>query len=96
MRSLSNYKPIESWKKRDSYVDDNGYVRVKVPEHPRAFRGGWVYEHRLITERELGRLLEPYETVHHINEIKQDNSILNLFPCLRTEHDRAHLTLTAA
>lgn len=70
---------------------------VKVPEHPRAFRDGWYYEHRLVAERQLGRLLETWETVHHINEIKHDNREINLFVCTRKEHDHAHaLTLVAA
>jgi len=91
------YKPITQWKKREKFVDDNGYVRVQVPEHPRAFGRGWVYEHRLVAERRLGRLLKTYETVHHINEIKTDNSDKNLFACFRVEHDKAHrLTYAAA
>lgn len=82
------YKPITSWKKRDRHMNTNGYVLVKVPEHPRA-RKGWVFEHTLVAEAEYG-LLREWETVHHINEIKTDNSIENLFVCDRTWHDRAH------
>ncbi len=62
------------------YIDDKGYVRVLRPEHPKNIRG-YAYEHRLVVEKYLGRFLEAWETVHHINEVKQDNRIDNLFLC---------------
>ena len=76
-------------------VAPNGYVLVKVPEHPKAFPvhlfgDGWYYEHRLCAEKLFGRVLLSYETVHHISEIKTDNSPSNLFVCTRKEHDRAN------
>lgn len=61
-----------------------------MPEHPRSFLGGWIYEHRLVAERSKQRLLSPEETVHHINEQKDFNQEENLFVCFVDEHDRAH------
>jgi hypothetical protein len=91
------YNPIEQWKTRERRQGPKGYVLVKVPEHPKAFGGGWYYEHRLIAERMLGRILRSHETVHHLNEVKYDNRELNLFVCTRSEHDYAHsLTLAVA
>jgi len=93
----SQYNPLTRWTTRDRQFDYKGYVLIKVPEHPKSFRGGWYYEHRLLAEKYLGRLLETYETVHHLNENKSDNTELNLFVCTRTEHNYAHaLTLVAA
>lgn len=70
-------------------MNENGYVLVHVPEHLKSFNGGWYYEHRLVAERMLGRVLKTLETVHHINEDKTNNDWLNLFVCTRREHDRA-------
>jgi hypothetical protein len=72
------------------YVDDKGYVRILMPEHPRNIRG-YVYEHRLLMEQYLGRQLQPWETVHHINEIKTDNRIENFFLCTHKEHSAIHM-----
>lgn len=66
----------------------NGYVLVES-NHPKAF-GGQYFEHILVAESYLGRYLKDWETVHHINEIKHDNRIENLFICSRIEHNKAH------
>lgn len=71
------------------YIDDKGYVRILSPDHKYNIKG-YVYEHRLVFESYTGRQLEPWETIHHINEIKVDNRIDNLFLCTVPEHSAIH------
>ena len=71
------------------YIDDKGYVKVLRPEHPKNIRG-YIYEHRAVMEEYLGRMLQPWETIHHINEIKVDNRVENLFLCTVPEHSAIH------
>lgn len=75
--------------KGGKYVDDKGYVRLLLPEHPHNICG-YVYEHRLVMEIKLGRYLRSWETVHHVNEIKTDNREENLFLTTVQEHIALH------
>jgi hypothetical protein len=56
-----------------------GYVRIYAPDHPNADRTGYVLEHRLVVEQEIGRLLhQRSENVHHLNGNRGDNRPENL------------------
>lgn len=69
----------------------NGYVRILCPEHPYA-RKDYVFEHRLVMESYIGRLLLPTEVVHHENGDTTDNRIENLklfaSPGIHTKYHR--------
>ena len=82
------YSPIVAWGKRNKKTE-NSYILIYVPDHPKSFKG-WYYEHRLMIEKSLDRILEDWETVHHINENKKDNRLINLFLCTRLQHNKAH------
>ncbi len=68
----------------------NGYVVIKMPEHPRANKNGFVREHIIIAEKALGKYLPKGAVVHHINQIKTDNRNENLLIC---ENDSYHQSL---
>jgi hypothetical protein len=54
------------------------YRRVYIPSHPYADSKGCVKYHRLVMEEILGRYLEPWEVVDHINRDRLDNRPENL------------------
>lgn len=69
--------------------DENGYVQIRMPDHPFA-KDGYVYEHRLVVEErtkkydpnneflvEVGgeKYLHPKSVVHHIDEVKTNNNV---------------------
>lgn len=71
------HKPIRTYPGR--FVDkQSGYASILRRDHPNADRQGYVREHRFVMAEFLGRPLEPDETVHHKNGIRDDNRIENL------------------
>lgn len=62
------------------------YIMVYMPSHHRAKVNGMVYEHILVAERKLGRMLKPKEVVHHEDEDKQNNNPDNLY-VFKTDSD---------
>ncbi len=69
----------------------NGYWCVKAEDHPRAYEKGYYYEHILVAEKKLGRLLDTStETVHHKDGDKLNNHPDNLEVKTRVEHGNHH------
>lgn len=57
----------------------DGYIYIYQPNHPNStMHGNYVLEHRLVMEKKIGRYLERWEIVHHINGMKDDNRAENL------------------
>lgn len=79
------------WNIPDKKIMNNGYIYVSVPDHPNAVGPGhYVYEHRIVMENHLERILDKTESVHHVNGIKTDNRIENLELLNSSEHAKKH------
>lgn len=66
-----------AWKGR--LIDKDGYVLIHQKGHPNARKHThYLFEHRLVMEKALGRLLGPSEVIHHRNGVKHDNRLENL------------------
>ena len=59
-------------------IDCDGYVLIKKLDHPNCDRHGYVREHRLVMEQNLGRYLTMSEVVHHKDGNRQNNLMDNL------------------
>jgi hypothetical protein len=70
------------------YVDRDGYVLARGT---RLGPKRWMYEHRVVMERELGRDLLTSEHVHHINHVRTDNRPVNLQVTTKREHALHHV-----
>ena len=68
-------------------VNSQGYILIYKPDHPFSNTRGYVREHRLVMEENIGRYLEPNEAVHHINGNKSDNRIENLQLMTHSQHN---------
>ena len=67
-----------------------GYILELCHGHPAADRWGYVYQHRLVMERHLGRLLTQGEIVHHLDGDKANNDLSNLELLRQSDHVRLH------
>lgn len=73
-------------------ISGDGYVQIRLdpsdPFYSMTKTNGYIPEHRLVVARRLGRCLERWEQVHHIDGNKQNNNDLNLV--IATVHPRGY------
>jgi hypothetical protein len=69
----------------------SGYRGVYLPEHPRAYSNGYVYEHIVVAEQKIGRPVIKGEQVHHLDHDRLNNDPANLVVLAsRSEHMRLY------
>jgi hypothetical protein len=59
-------------------IASNGYILIKDADNPNADVRGYVYEHRMVAQKILGRPLLHEEIVHHKDGNKLNNSPENI------------------
>jgi len=82
--------------KVEKVVSKGDYNYAIVRNHPNRTKNDYVLHHRVVMENHLGRLLGPYEVVHHINGDKKDNTITNLEVMSNVDHASLHAKRTNA
>lgn len=75
-------KKNPNWKGGRRILRKHLYVRIN--------NGYYLYEHRRILQKFLGRKLKSNEIVHHIDNNPLNNSIKNLKIMSRSEHSKLH------
>jgi len=71
---------------REQIIDKNGNKISTGDGNKRKY----VYLHRIVMEEYLDRKLESWEIVHHIDMIKINNDLSNLWLCNDSTHEKAH------
>lgn len=69
---------------------NKGYKLIKMPNHNKANKHGYVLEHIFIFENETGINIPKNCCIHHINGNKSDNRIENLCLMLTSAHTKYH------
>jgi hypothetical protein len=94
----ANFKGGDGW-----FINSNGYAIVRwstLPESDQKLvyrnKSGWVFEHRVVMARTLGRPIRAGEKVHHRNGVKHDNRPENLDVAVDNgEHTKLHAAVYA-
>lgn len=76
---------------RKPFIIKKGYKKILIIDHPRADKKGYVFEHIVTMEKEIGRHIKFPEEVHHIDKNRGNNNISNLLLCKdHKEHMQYH------
>ncbi|MBA7534738.1 hypothetical protein ES705_26987 [subsurface metagenome] len=79
---LGRFKAEDNAAWKGGIINNGGYIYILKHDHPHSDKKGYIKRSRYVMGQHLGRCLKPEETMHHKNEIKDDDRIenLRLFP----------------
>lgn len=90
-------RPADMKRSKNGRISDRrgyGIIRLSAEEAAkhtcRSRTTKYIFEHRQIAERVLGRCMKAGEDVHHINGCKSDNRNKNLLICSTSYHQYLH------
>ena len=67
-----------------------GYIFIHNPNHPFATQAGYVFEHRLVVEQQIGRYLTEEEVTHHLGETGDNRPHMLMAFINNSAHTRFH------
>lgn len=67
-----------------------GYIQIYSPDHPFATKQGYVLEHRLVVEKQIGRYLKPEEISHHLKAKNNNQPNMLMVFVNHSAHRRFH------
>ena len=79
-----------NWKGGKNRLNSYGYVMEYDARLPLGGYGRFSPRYRRVMEEKIGRKLEKHETVHHINGVKDDDRLENLYLCTLSNHRQMH------
>lgn len=89
MRLAQSGKKHWNWKGGE-ITDTKGYILIHCPNHPFCDKKNYVYEHRLVIEKYIGRYLKPEEVGHHIGDIDDNRPHMLMAFSSDPAHHRFH------
>jgi hypothetical protein len=84
LKAQENSPIIKRSKDKKASAFPKNYKTIKI-------NGKWVREHRWLMEQHLGRQLETWEQVHHIDGNHLNNDLSNLEVLSNADHQRKEL-----
>lgn len=88
--AMKNFPPEKTPAWRGGICHQGPYIQIKSNNHPFKDARGYVFEHRLVMEKYIGRYLTKNEVIHHIDGNRSNNLLDNLLLLKRGEHASTH------